>query len=74
MQHAIEHLAERHVFFLDSRTAPVTQVVTLARAFGVRSAGRDVFLDDALTPQAIATELAHMETVAREQGVLWPAR
>jgi polysaccharide deacetylase 2 family uncharacterized protein YibQ len=65
----IEHLAERHVFFLDSRTAPVTEVVKLARAFGVRSAGRDVFLDDTVSPDAIATQLARAETIAREQGV-----
>jgi len=66
----IEHLAERHVFFLDSRTAPVTEVVTLARAFGVRSAGRDVFLDDTVSPDAIATQLARAETIAREKGVV----
>ena len=66
----IEHLAERHVFFLDSRTAPVTQVVTLARAFGVRSAGRDVFLDDTVSPDAIATQLSRAEVIAREQGVV----
>ena len=66
----IEHLAERHVFFLDSRTAPVTQVVALARAFGVRSAGRDVFLDDTVSADAIAAQLARTETIAREQGVV----
>jgi polysaccharide deacetylase 2 family uncharacterized protein YibQ len=66
----IEHLAERHVFFLDSRTAPGTQVVTLARAFGVRSAGRDVFLDDTVSADAIATQLARTETIARERGVV----
>jgi len=66
----IEHLAEKHVFFLDSRTAPGTEVVTLARAFGVRSAGRDVFLDDTVSPGAIATQLARTETIAREQGVV----
>ncbi|HEX7725034.1 MAG TPA: divergent polysaccharide deacetylase family protein [Rhizomicrobium sp.] len=66
----IEHLADRHIFFLDSRTAPVTEVVTLARAFGVRSAGRDVFLDDTVSPDAIATQIARAETLARERGVV----
>jgi polysaccharide deacetylase 2 family uncharacterized protein YibQ len=65
----IEHLAERHVFFLDSRTSADTQVVTMARAFGVASAGRDVFLDDTVSAQAIAAQLARAETIAREQGV-----
>ena len=66
----IEHLAEKHVFFLDSRTSPGTEVVMLARAFGVRSAGRDVFLDDTVSPDAIATQLARVEAIAREQGVV----
>jgi hypothetical protein len=64
----IEHLADRHVFFLDSRTAPNTQVVPLARAFGVASDGRDVFLDDVQTADAINAELAQTERIAREQG------
>jgi hypothetical protein len=64
----IEHLADRHVFFLDSRTAPDTQVIPLARAFGVQSDGRDVFLDDVQTTDAINAELAQTERIAREQG------
>jgi polysaccharide deacetylase 2 family uncharacterized protein YibQ len=64
----IEHLADRHVFFLDSRTAPVTQVIPLARAFGVPSDGRDVFLDDVQTAVAINAELTQAERIAREQG------
>jgi uncharacterized protein len=66
----IEDLADKHVFFLDSRTSADTQVVTLSRALGVQSAGRDVFLDDVLTPEAINAELAHAETIAKEQGVV----
>jgi polysaccharide deacetylase 2 family uncharacterized protein YibQ len=65
----IEHLADKHVFFLDSRTSPNTQVVPLARAFGVASAGRDVFLDDVQTADAINAELAQAENLARSQGV-----
>jgi hypothetical protein len=65
----MEHIADKHVFFMDSRTAPGTEVVGLARAFGVASAGRDVFLDDVQTQQAINTELARAETLARRQGV-----
>jgi polysaccharide deacetylase 2 family uncharacterized protein YibQ len=66
----MEYIADRHIFFLDSRTSAHTQVVTLARAFGVASAGRDVFLDDTISPQAIAAQLARAETIAREQGVV----
>ncbi|HEY5339367.1 MAG TPA: divergent polysaccharide deacetylase family protein [Rhizomicrobium sp.] len=66
----IEHLQERHVFFLDSRTTPTTSVVPLARAFGVPSAGRDIFLDDVQTAAAIDAELIHAENAAKEQGVV----
>jgi len=66
----MERVAERHIFFLDSRTSADTQVVTLARAFGVASAGRDVFLDDTVSAQAIAAQLARAETIARANGVV----
>ncbi len=66
----MEALSEQHLFFLDSRTTPVSAVVPLARAFGVASAGRDVFLDDVQTPQAIATALAEAQAVAQRDGVV----
>jgi hypothetical protein len=65
----IEALADRHVFFLDSRTTPASAVVPMARALGVASAGRDVFLDDIQTPQAIAAALTQTEALARREGV-----
>ena len=65
----VEHLADKHVFFLDSRTSADTRVVPLARALGVPSAGRDVFLDDVQTADAINAELIEAEAVAKQQGV-----
>jgi uncharacterized protein len=65
----IETLADRHVFFLDSRTTPDSAVVALSRAFGVASAARDVFLDDVQTTQAIQAALAQTEALARREGV-----
>jgi polysaccharide deacetylase 2 family uncharacterized protein YibQ len=62
-------LLERHMFFLDSRTSPDTQVVNVARESGVESAGRDVFLDDTDTADAIDAQLRLTEKIAREQGV-----
>jgi polysaccharide deacetylase 2 family uncharacterized protein YibQ len=56
-------LRARHLFFLDSRTGPDSQAELAARAAGVLTAGRDVFLDDDQTPAAVAAEL---ETLARE--------
>lgn len=64
-----EELAARHLFFFDSRTTPQTQVVPVARAFGVASAGRDVFLDDEQTAGAVDTQLAELESRARAAGI-----
>ena len=65
----IEMLADRHVFFLDSRTTPQSVVVPLAREFGVASAARDVFLDDDETAPAVGAQLALAERIARSDGV-----
>ncbi len=65
----IEHLADRHAFFFDSRTTSDSQVVSVARAFGVASAARDVFLDDVQTIDAVDAELRMLEARARESGV-----
>jgi len=64
----IEALADRHVFFLDSRTTADSAVVMLSRAFGVASAARDIFLDDLQTPDAIRAALAQTEALARRDG------
>jgi hypothetical protein len=62
-------LAARHLFFLDSRTSPETQVVSAAQAANVESAGRDVFLDDVDQPDAIDAQLRVTEKIARKNGV-----
>ena len=51
-------LAPRHLYFFDSRTIASSKVVPVARAAGVLSAERDVFLDDDATPDAIARYLS----------------
>jgi polysaccharide deacetylase 2 family uncharacterized protein YibQ len=65
----MEHLADRHIFFFDSRTTADSQVVSVARDFGVASAARDVFLDDVLTIDAIDVQLRALERRARGTGV-----
>ena len=62
-------LAERNVFFFDSRTTPDTRGEAVARAYGVTSAGRDVFLDNVATIDAVDAELRALEAKARAQGV-----
>lgn len=65
----MERLSGTGAFFLDSRTTAKSVVVPLARAFGIASAGRDVFLDDVETADAVEDQLAETERIARENGV-----
>jgi polysaccharide deacetylase 2 family uncharacterized protein YibQ len=65
----MQAIAARHVFFLDSKTTPESQIASVAFAFGVTSAGRDVFLDDIDNIDAIDAALHALERRAREQGV-----
>ena len=63
LQPVMATLKARHLFFFDSRTGPDSQVESMARAAGVMTAGRDVFLDDDQSAVAVSAEL---ETLARE--------
>ncbi|NIK89701.1 hypothetical protein FHS83_003019 [Rhizomicrobium palustre] len=64
-----EALYGQGIFFLDSRTSPSSQVVPVARGFGVPSADRDVFLDDDQDSHAVAQQLRELERIARVEGV-----
>src|SRR5262249_4150109 len=64
----MQALARRHLFFLDSRTTADTQVVAMARARGVQTGSRDVFLDDVVTKDAVDAQLRALEAKARAQG------
>lgn len=65
----MQALKERHVFFYDSVTSPRSQAAAVARAAGLPSAGRDIFLDDTQTAAEVTAELAQLERVARVRGV-----
>ena len=61
-------LQARGLLFLDSRTTAATVAATVARAAGVPTLERDVFLDNELDPAAIRAALATVEERARTQG------
>jgi polysaccharide deacetylase 2 family uncharacterized protein YibQ len=65
----MEALAARRAFFFDSRTTADSQVVATARAAGVASAARDIFLDDIATREGIDAQLRALENRARLNGV-----
>lgn len=62
-------LKARHLFFFDSRTGPESQAEAAARAAGVMTAGRDVFLDDDQSPAAVSAELENLAREAKRSGV-----
>jgi polysaccharide deacetylase 2 family uncharacterized protein YibQ len=61
-------LAARHLFFFDSRTGPDSKAVGIAAALGVMSAGRDIFLDDVVSEEAVRQQLDALAATAKHQG------
>jgi polysaccharide deacetylase 2 family uncharacterized protein YibQ len=61
-------LRERGVFFLDSRTTAHSVGMTMAESLGVPALGRDVFLDNRMTPAAIRHQLGVAEAHAARHG------
>jgi polysaccharide deacetylase 2 family uncharacterized protein YibQ len=68
MQRVFAELAQRRLYFLDSRTTPNSVGAPLAAQFGVRYAGRDVFLDNQADVGKILQQLQLTEKIARQKG------
>ena len=65
----VQILAERRLFFFDSRTIAASQIVRASHRNGVESAGRDVFLDNVLSDRAVRARLDELVTKAKKSGV-----
>ncbi|MGD9649775.1 MAG: divergent polysaccharide deacetylase family protein [Dongiaceae bacterium] len=68
MRLVLEILKQRGLFFLDSRTNGKSQAEKVAAELGMPHLGRDVFVDDDDTPEAIARQLRTMEKIAKKHG------
>lgn len=68
MSWVIGELHSRGLMFLDSRTIAGSVGESLASADDVPYAGRDVFLDDERTADAVEARLMDAEAVARKKG------
>jgi polysaccharide deacetylase 2 family uncharacterized protein YibQ len=68
MDWLMRELAQRRLFFVDSRTDAGTVAASAARRVGVPVLERTVFLDDDLTPAAVAVQLDRLEHLARRHG------
>ncbi len=62
-------LKARGLFFLDSRTSGASQGEMAARAAGVPTVGRDIFLDDDQSEAAVKAQLDALAREARRSGV-----
>ncbi len=65
---ALERLKEEGLFFIDSRTTPLSVACEVAAAIRLPCAARDVFLDDTDEEHAIATQLHTVLELAQSRG------
>ena len=68
MANFLNVLQEHPLFFIDSRTTAKSRAFERARALGIRTASRDVFLDNRKDPNYIIGQFNHLMNVAKEQG------
>ncbi|MBW1713106.1 MAG: divergent polysaccharide deacetylase family protein, partial [Deltaproteobacteria bacterium] len=61
-------LKRREMFFIDSRTTPLSKVLETARQAGVKSAQRSIFLDNVTQPAAIRAQVRRFVARARAEG------
>lgn len=62
-------LRARRLFFFDSRTGPISAVGAAARAAGVMTGSRDIFLDDDPGAAAVSAQLEMLAREAKRTGV-----
>jgi polysaccharide deacetylase 2 family uncharacterized protein YibQ len=68
MDWLMRELQQRRLFFVDSRTNIQTVAADAARRVNLPVLERNVFLDDDLSPAAVAAQLEHLEQLARRHG------
>jgi uncharacterized protein len=70
MRIVIEETKRRGLLFLDSRTSSKTVGAKLARELGVPAVERNIFLDHENNINAVNTQLAQAEKIARRMGAV----
>ena len=70
MDVVMAELRERGLYFVDSRTNADSQAGLAAAAAGVRTAAREVFLDNEVSEAAIEAQLLRAANLAREHPVI----
>jgi polysaccharide deacetylase 2 family uncharacterized protein YibQ len=68
MAEVLEVIKKRGLYFIDSRTSPRTVALDAARAMGIRSAGRRLFLDTPPGRATVESRLRELVRLARKNG------
>ncbi|MBJ6726305.1 divergent polysaccharide deacetylase family protein [Geomesophilobacter sediminis] len=68
METVLTVLKERGMFFIDSRTSPASVGLETARELGVKTAARQVFLDNVQDDALIRKQLQQAVSIARKRG------
>ena len=69
MHWLMAELKQRNLYFIDSRTSPLSVAEALANSHQLATRRRDVFLDNERDPAAIATQFERLITRAKQQGI-----
>lgn len=64
----MEAIKDRQMYFIDSRTTPDTIAFTTAQSHQLRSASRDIFLDNDKSIHAIDRSFQQLLRLARRKG------
>lgn len=68
MRVVLNILKEKRMFFIDSKTTPVSVGDSLAREMGIHTAARTVFLDNEADIGAINSQIAKLVGIAKKSG------
>lgn len=68
MRRVLELIRAQGLFFVDSKTAPSTVAHSLARQMKIKTAMRDVFLDDVQTYAYTSAQVRRLAELARQNG------
>jgi polysaccharide deacetylase 2 family uncharacterized protein YibQ len=64
----LEELHKRNLFFIDSRTTAASVAFKVAREMKMRTAKRDIFLDNDLSENALKIQMERLLSLARQKG------
>lgn len=68
MELVLDEIKKRDLFFIDSKTSYKSRAYDLAKKMNIKSAERDVFLDNVQTEEAIKKQLEEAVAIAMEKG------